>query len=216
MPQDLAPAAFGFRVHSGWAAAVVVAGDLSSPNVVDRRRIEIADPELPGSKQPYHAAERLALEEAEQLLQRCASSSASLAKKAVGDCIDVARRRGHKVFACGILLGSGRSLPTVAAILASHALIHTAEGEFFRNVVTDACKHHELQVIGVKEKELFSRCNTELHMSQDRLERHLSSIWTGARSSLAAGRKIGHARGLAGAGDCGTYLELNLDRHLPC
>lgn len=176
MPQEFVPAALGFRVHSGWAAAIVVAGNLSSPNVVDRRRIEIADPALPGSKQPYHTAERLALEEAERLLRRCASSSASLAEKAVSGCLSGAQRRGHKVFACGILLGSGRPLPTVAAILASHALIHTAEGEFFRNLVSDACKHHKLQVIGVKEKELFSRCDTELHMSQDRLERHLTSI----------------------------------------
>ena len=176
MPQDLVPAAIGFRVHSGWVAAVIVAGDLSSPNVIDRRRIEIADPELPGSKQPYHAGEKLPLEEAERLLQRCASSSTSLAKKAVGDCLDAAQRRGHRVFACGILLGSGRPLPTVAAILASHALIHTAEGEFFRNLVSDACNQHELQVIGVKEKELLGRCNAELRMSQDRLEQHLSSI----------------------------------------
>src|SRR5271157_1751692 len=172
MPQDLAPAALGFRVHSGWAAAVVVAGNLSSPNVVDRRRIEIADPKLPGSKQPYHAAERLALEEAEPFLLRRNESSASLARKAIGDCLDEAGRKGHKVFASGIVLASGRPLPAVAAIVASHALIHTAEGEFFRNVVSDACKHHGLQAIGVKEKELFDRCNAELHMSQDRLEQY--------------------------------------------
>jgi|SRR5208283_902152 len=176
MPQEFAPAALGFRVHSGWAAAVVVAGDLSSPNVIDRRRIEIADPTLPGSKQPYHAAEKLALEEAEPLLRRCVSSSASLAKKAVGDCLDEARRKGHRVLVCGILLGSGRPLPAVAAILASHALIHTAEGEFFRAVLIDASKHHGLQVIGVKEKELLGGCTAELHMSQDALEQHLTSI----------------------------------------
>ena len=53
------PAALGFRAHSGWAALVVVAGDPRAPEVVLRERIEMADPELPGSKQPYHAAEEL-------------------------------------------------------------------------------------------------------------------------------------------------------------
>jgi len=145
-------------------------------NVIDRRRIDIADPKLPGSRQPYHAAETLALEEAEHFLLRRNESSASLARKAIGDCLDEAGRKGYKVFASGIVLASGRPLPAVAAILASHALIHTAEGEFFRNLIIDASKHHGLQVIGVKEKQLFDRCDAELHMSQDRLEQHLASI----------------------------------------
>jgi len=176
MPRDLAPAALGFRVHSGWAAVVAVSGPLTAPAVTEQRRIEIAAPEIPGSKQPYHAAERLELEEAEQFLLRCHESSISLARKAIGDCIHDANRKGQKVARCGILLGSGRPLGTLAAILASHALIHTAEGEFFRNVVSDACKHHGVQVIGVKEKELLSHCENELHISQEALDQHLSSI----------------------------------------
>lgn len=176
MPRDLATAALGFRVHSGWAAAVVVAGNLASPNVVARRRIEFAAPGIPGSKQPYHAAERLELKEAEQFLQRCHEGSVSLARKAVGDCILDADREGQKVASSGILLGSGRTLGTLAAILASHALIHTAEGEFFRQVVVDACKHHAVPVSAVKEKELLPRCQSELHISREALDQHVSSI----------------------------------------
>jgi hypothetical protein len=177
MPRDLAPAALGFRVHSGWAAVVAVSGRLTSPAVTQRRRIEIAALEIPGSKQPYHAAEKLGLKEAEQFLLRCNERSVSLAKKAIGDCIDDANRKGQEVTRCGILLGSGRPLGTLAAILASHALIHTAEGEFFRKVVLDACKHHdEVQVIGVKEKELLPHCENGLHISQEALKQHLSSI----------------------------------------
>ena len=54
-------AALGFRVHSGWAVLVVLAGPVETPTILDRRRIEIADVEMEGSKQPYHAAERLNL-----------------------------------------------------------------------------------------------------------------------------------------------------------
>jgi hypothetical protein len=176
MPRNLATAALGFRVHSGWAAAVVVAGDLASPNVVARRRIEFAAPGIPGSKQPYHASERLELKEAEQFLQRCHESSVSLARKSIGDCILDADREGQKVASSGVLLGSGRTLGTLAAILASHALIHTAEGVFFRQVVVDACKHHEVPVTAVREKELLPRCENELHISQEALDRHVSSI----------------------------------------
>ena len=52
-------AALGFRVHSGWTAMVAVARPLSKPVVLERRRIETADAAILGSKQPYHAAERV-------------------------------------------------------------------------------------------------------------------------------------------------------------
>ena len=45
--------ALGFRAHSGWAALVAVAGTIDALRVLERRRIVIADPEMPGSKQPY-------------------------------------------------------------------------------------------------------------------------------------------------------------------
>ncbi len=34
-------ATLGFRVHSGWAAAVALCGPLDAPVVVDRRRIQL-------------------------------------------------------------------------------------------------------------------------------------------------------------------------------
>ncbi len=64
-------AALGFRAHSGWAALVVVAGPPRSPAVIDRRRIELVDPGIPGSKQPYHAAQKLDLKKAEEVVRRC-------------------------------------------------------------------------------------------------------------------------------------------------
>ncbi len=52
-------AAVGFPAHSGWTVVVAVAGSLSRPEALERRRIETADVAIPGSKQPYHEAERL-------------------------------------------------------------------------------------------------------------------------------------------------------------
>ena len=176
MPQDLLPGALGFRVHSGWAAAVAVSGSLAAPEVTGRWRIEMAAPEIPGSKQPYHAAEKLRVNEAEQFLLHCTDCSTSLARKAIGNCIRDSNAKGQKVSCCGILFASGRPLGTLAAILASHALIHTAEGEFFRKVVSDACNNLDLQVIAVKEKELALRFRDELHISQEVQERHVSSV----------------------------------------
>jgi hypothetical protein len=131
-------AALGLRLHSGWAALVAVAGSPDTPVLADRRRIEIADSTVPGSKQPYHAAEGLPLEEAQRMIQRCEHSTVRVAQGAVQAAIERLRQNGYMVVGCGVLVGSGRPLPGLEATLASHALIHAAEGEFFRNAVRAA------------------------------------------------------------------------------
>lgn len=169
-------AALGFRAHSGWAVLVVVAGPPRSPAVIDRQRIELVDPGIPEAKQPYHAAAGLDLREAEKLVKRCADKAESLARQALREVIDDLRKKGHEAVGCGILLASGRPATTLATTLASHALIHTAEGEHFRNAIAAASKHHDLPVTGVKERELFARGSAELRISAGDLERRVSEI----------------------------------------
>ena len=144
----------GFRAHSGWAALVAVAGTIDAAQVLDRRRIIIADPEMPGSKQPYHAAAELAFPEAEALVRRAVESSRGLAVEAMSAAVKALRSRGHEVVGCGVLLGSGKALPGLEKILRSHASIHTAEGAMFRDALVWAAKECQLPVTGVPEKDL--------------------------------------------------------------
>jgi hypothetical protein len=167
-------AALGFRVHSGWAALVAVAG--APPAVVERRRIEIADPAIAGSVQPFHAAEGLAPAKAERLIQRCSESTQRLARGALAAAVDELRMAGHGVTGCGVLLGSGRALPPLGQILTSHALIHTAEGAFFRDAIVEAAGHCGLAVTGVRERELLARATTDLRASAEELQRHLAEL----------------------------------------
>ena len=174
-------AALGFRAHSGWAAAIAIAGPPRSPRVVDRRRIELADPAISASKQPYHAAERWAaegldLKKAEEVVRRATEEAQRLARQGLRAVIDDLRARGHDVIGCGIVLGSGRPATTLVATLASHALIHTAEGELFRNVLVEAGEHHDLPVTGVRERELFARGAAELSIPAGELERRVAEL----------------------------------------
>lgn len=169
-------AALGFRVHSGWAALVAVAGSPDAPIIADRRRIEIADPAVPGSRQPYHAAEGLPLEEARTLIQHCEHSTGRLAQEALRIAIERLRQDGHVVVGCGALFGSGRPLPGLKAILASHALIHAAEGEFFRNAVRAAATACGLTVTGIRESELLGRAAADLGSSEAEVFRRLADL----------------------------------------
>ena len=168
-------AAVGFRAHSGWAALVAVAGPLCSPIVIDRRRIELVEPGIP--KQPYHAAEKLGLKEAEKLVRRCTDTARILARQALRAVVDEMREKcRHDVVACGLLLGSGRPLTTLAATLASHALIHTAEGELFRDALRDASQHCGLPVTGVKERDLFTCAAAKLRVPAHELLRRVTEM----------------------------------------
>jgi hypothetical protein len=133
---------------------VAVAGKIDAPQVLERRRIVIADPDMPGSKQPYHAASELPFPEGEALIRNAIESSQALALEAILASVKALRSQGHEVAGCGIVLGSGKVLPALKGILASHALIHTAEGEMFRNVLVWAAREHGLPVTGVREKGL--------------------------------------------------------------
>ena len=169
-------AALGFRTHSGWALVVAVAGSVNSPQVIERRRIELADPKIEGSKQPYHAAEDLKFNKAEELVWRCIESSRTLAWLALRSLVADLRQKGHEITGCGILLGSGKPLPELAAILSSHALIHAAEGEMFREVVAHAGKRCDLPLTGVRERELFAEAIAALKISEEKVKAHLSAI----------------------------------------
>jgi hypothetical protein len=176
MTKPASNCAIGLRCHSGWAALVAVSGTPSGVEVAARRRIEIADPAIAGSKQPYHEAERLAVEKARQWLKRCEQEAERLARDALREVVEELARAGRKPGACALLLASGRPLPGLEAILASHALIHTADGEHFREALTQAAGRLRLPVHRVREKEIRDRASEALRRPASELERRVAEL----------------------------------------
>jgi len=142
--------------------------------VIDRRRIELIASGIP--KQPYHAAEKLDLREAAKLVGRCRDTARRQARRALRAVIDDLQEKGHQVVGCGIILGSGRPATTLEATLASHTLIHTAEGELFRGALIHASQHFALPVTGVKERELYECSAAEFCASVDALRGRVTDL----------------------------------------
>jgi hypothetical protein len=46
--------ALGFRVKSGFAIAVALSGTVAAPTVLARRIVQLSDPDVEASRQPYH------------------------------------------------------------------------------------------------------------------------------------------------------------------
>ena len=127
----------------------MLAGDPRKPDIVARDRLTLCDTGIKGSKQPFHEAEPMPFGDAKTFIARCTSSSLKLAGAAIADV-----QRQTPVRACCILTASGRPLPGLEDILASHALIHAAEGEFYRDVIDRACSLRKIKVRRVRERDM--------------------------------------------------------------
>jgi len=154
---------------------VAVAGSPTEPEVLDRRRIEIAKrTDNMGPAQPYHMARELGIGKAQKYLDREAVAARELAIAALRKVMeDFGDRRA---IACGMLIGSGRIPSTLEGTLASHPAIHTAEGEFFREAIIHAAETIKLPVRRVKEKELFEVAGVQFGIASVELRERLDGL----------------------------------------
>ena len=178
-------AAIGFRVHSGWAAVVAVCVERGAPVVLARQRVHLVETFTYEFRQPYHTAERIRIDEAREFIARMQKEARRLAYGAIRELESRVQEQGAKVTRCGLLLASGRPLPALEKILASHALIHTADGELFRESLLHAGARCGLCEFTIKEKELLDRAGkvlrakpTELMRRATELGREFCSPWS--------------------------------------
>ena len=174
------PVVIGARVHSGWAAVLAVSGDPEEDpcgvEVLDRRRMAIVDSAVVGANQPYHFAENLELPDAEKYLANCAAVSERLASAAIREMAQELQIRDYQVAGSAIVLAAGRPLPGLADILASHALIHTAEGEFFRQILRRAAETQGIAVTGIRERDLDDRAKAVLGSAATRMQQKIAGL----------------------------------------
>jgi hypothetical protein len=172
-------AAVGFRVHSGWAAVVVLCGPPDEPFVADRRKIQLVLEFSYAYRQPYHTAEEMPRKDATKFIARVQSEAKRLARSSLR-VLQMDLAKSHcKIVRSALLLASGRALPELDQILASHALIHTADGELFRDSLRAACALCDMPVEGIREKELFATASKELGIDAAALQRRLTALGKG-------------------------------------
>ena len=169
-------AAVGFRVHSGWAAAVVICGPPANPVVVERRRIELVKTFTYTFRQPYHTAKTMPLGHAVKFIRGVQSDAKRLALSSLRSLQRDLAEGEFKIVRAALLLASGRALPQLEHILGSHALIHTADGELFRDGLSAACAACKLPLQGIREKELLATASKTLCLQPALLTRRVAVL----------------------------------------
>jgi hypothetical protein len=148
---------------------VVLGGTAADPNLLARSRVSLIDEHDLQSKQPYHAVEFLCVEEATGRLEGYMAVAASMAQAALRAQFEELKERDISLRSVGIVDSSGRKQVSLQSILASHALIHAADGDHFRNALFVAAEQCRLQVRRIPARELEAHAGKCLRMPLDRI-----------------------------------------------
>jgi hypothetical protein len=178
-------AAIGLRPHTGWAALVVIGRAPSA--LIDRRRLELLAPGRPD--QLYHAAAERELDDAAELVAETVAAVDALAARTLRKVLDEQHGRSRNIIACG-LIGTARTTPSLAAVLASHARIHAAEGDLFRNALAKAAQSAGLPLVIVPEKDAAAETAHALGITPASLQRHVAEIGHIAGAPWRADQKL--------------------------
>ncbi len=189
-------AAIGLKAHSRWAVLVAVAGPAAAPRIVLRERLMTAAADDPSARFPYHAAEQADGRTASEIVARHTADAHRCAEHALGGAL-LPLRAAHVIVDGALLCGAPcRPLPDLAGILASHALIHTAEGVLFRTVLEAAARHHDLPLRRVSERDLLADAAVALELAPAALAswaaegRALGAPWTREHQLAAVAARL--------------------------
>jgi hypothetical protein len=169
-------ATVGFRVHSGWSAVVAVCLEKGKPVVLHRERLQLVETFTYRFRQPYHTGERMELPEAREFIAGVREKGRELAHSAIHKLHADLVGRGYELSRGALLLASGRPLPELEKILASHALIHTADGELFRECLLHAGERCGLDVLCIKERDLLEQAVKALRVPRPTLLRRVTEL----------------------------------------
>jgi hypothetical protein len=144
--------------------------------VVDRRRIELVEPDAQWAKQPYHAAEGLNSDAAREVVKRGVESARRLAILEVRAAAARAREATHEIAGCAVLVGEPMPNWSVDEILAVHFRMHKAEGVLFRDVLVRAAEACGLRLLKIPEKLLAQHAEKELATPVSVLTKRIAAL----------------------------------------
>ena len=118
----------------------------------------------------------MALPEAREFIAGVREKTEKLALRAMQRLQADLEGRGYEMSRGALLLASGRPLPELEKILASHALIHTADGELFRECILHAGERCGMEMISIRERELLEQAAKALRVPQPQLLRRVTQL----------------------------------------
>ncbi len=180
------PAALGFRVKSGWAAAVLLTDPARSPKLCDVRRIDLSNPRLPETQQPYHAAMGK-LETETTKVNRRVRIVRCIAQQSIATLLAGYRGKGYAITRAALVVGSQLD---PASIANPHIRAHALEGQLFRSVLKEALQAHRIRTEVVVERDAYAQSAAELKESNENVRRMIQNFGRATQGPWRAEQKL--------------------------
>jgi hypothetical protein len=182
------PAALGFTVKSGWTAAVLVAAGSGGAEVACIERVDISDPDVPESRQPYHEGFGTARGET-AALKRLLASVERHGARSVASFI-AAQQARFDVRRAGLVVGS---LADPATIANHHIRIHALEGQLFRETVRKAVVGAGMECQVWRERDLWGQAARILGVAEPAIKTRMAGLSRPASGPWRAEQKAAAA-----------------------
>jgi hypothetical protein len=172
-------------VKSGWAATVLLIGSPASPRLAGSDRIDLSDPAIPESRQPYHAGFGTARGSGAELT-RLVGSVRRFGARSVKSVIKTYATAGPALTGAGVVVGS---LIDPGRIANQHIRIHALEGQLFRQVVEQALASGGLSCSIWRERDIYGAAAEALHQTEPRIRSTLAALGRGIGGPWRAEQK---------------------------
>ena len=165
-------AALGFRVKSGSAAAIMLTGSARSPQLCDVQRIDLSDPRLPETRQPYHAAMGR-LETDTKKINRRVDLVRRITEKSIAKLLAGYRQQNFTIKRAALVVGS---LIDPRSVANAHIRAHALEGQLFRSVLQEFLHKHRILSDVLIERDAYARAAVQLKQSNENVRRMMQNF----------------------------------------
>jgi hypothetical protein len=182
----LVDAAIGLRVKSGCAILVLVSiGPKGMPQVAERRTIELCDPAVPHSKQPYHAAMGIAQQDGDAIA-RLIQIVEDCTERSVAACVAAYRVVPYNLRGAGLVVSSEIDPERIAN---PHIRAHASEGRLFRQATEKALHAAGVECAIRIERTLYERAAAQLGTTNEQVNRTATGLGRGVAGGWRADDK---------------------------
>jgi len=164
--------ALGFRVKSGFAIAVVLRGPASAPGAIAREIVELSDPDVVETRQPYHHGFSRHEEDERQIAKRVEIVE-RCTRQSIAALLKDERFDGATWRSAGLVVGSVIDPATVGN---PHIRAHASEGKLFRSVLESALQAHGISCEVIVDKHLAVKAAAGLKRGDEEIRSVVSGF----------------------------------------
>ena len=154
--------AIGLRVKTGRATAVVMTGPASAPRVLSRKSLQLWDPAVPESHQPWHAEFELPAEESALIVPKALEAVERVALSALRELVGEVQTGQGAILGISLVAGSATDPESIHN---PHMRAHAREGQLFPQALAAAARTMRIPAVMMVESEVFASAAAKLGKS---------------------------------------------------